>query len=84
MGLSALNAQRFKFNFINTPTCPRCDLAAETPLHYFLYCPTHRLARETLLRRLQDELDVNIQDNKTLLSTILEGESIRVQQINTL
>ena len=84
MGLSALNAQRFKYNFIPSPTCPSCYLAAETPQHYFFHCPTHRLARETLLQRLQGELDVNTQNFNILLSVILEGESIRVQQINTL
>ena len=84
MGLSALNAQRFKYNFIPSPTCPSCYLAAETPQHYFFHCPTHRLARETLLLRLQGELDVNTRNLNTLLSVVLEGESIRVQQINTL
>ena len=36
MGLSALNSQRKKYNFIADDICPACGLDHETVIHYIL------------------------------------------------
>ena len=76
MGLSALNAHRYNYNFINSPTCPSCNEENETTLHYFLTCPTYQGARHSLLNTLQTSLGIDTTNNHTLINTILEGHNI--------
>jgi hypothetical protein len=52
MGLSGLNAQRKKCNFIPNGSCGTCGYKSETPQHYFLFCPTYAAQRQQLLREL--------------------------------
>ena len=73
LGLSGLNAHRFKYNLHNTPTCPHCHLVPEDNYHYFIQCPTHRLARQHFFNLLSSELDLDTTNHKYLLNTILYG-----------
>jgi hypothetical protein len=50
MGLSALNQQRHKYNYIPDPACTSCGYRQEDPIHYFLECPTYHGARQILFR----------------------------------
>ena len=84
LGLSALNSHRFMFNFIETPICPDCHSSEETTRHYLFYCPTHRLARNTMINRLSDELGIDILNHELLLNIILEGESLNKRNFNLL
>ena len=76
MELSALNSHRHKYNFINSPICPTCRTHSETTKHYLFTCPTHRLARNLLLDRLDNELGLAINNLDTLQNTILFGINI--------
>ena len=49
MGLSALNAHRKKFNFIDFNHCPYCGQKPEDPVHFFLKCPYHAIHRTRLV-----------------------------------
>ena len=72
LGLSALNAQRFKYNLIDSPSCDHCT-QDETPIHYFIYCPAYSDHRNIFKNRLQAELSIDISDKQKLLNTILHG-----------
>jgi ribonuclease P/MRP protein subunit RPP40 len=73
LGLSALNAHRFKYNCIHSPTCNKCHSDVESTKHFFFNCPTYSIARLQLLGRLRDELHIDT-DNKTdLLNKFLHG-----------
>ena len=76
LGLSALNSQRFKYNLIQQPTCNLCNTVSETPYHYFFNCPSHNLARITLLEKLTTEVGIDTQNKEKLLETILQGKHI--------
>ena len=53
MGLSGLNFHRHKFHFISTSICPTCGISAETPVHYFFYCPTYAALRQQMFDELR-------------------------------
>ena len=72
LGLSALNAHRFRYNFIESPNCNHCN-QSETTHHYFFVCPSYPDARLTLLNRLSTELDLNLNDKNILLQIMLHG-----------
>ena len=84
MGLSALNAQRYRYNFIPNSTCTFCNTGAETPIHYFFTCTSHLLARTLFLNRLQQELDLDTTTPQHLLETILYGRYINPISYTTL
>jgi ribonuclease P/MRP protein subunit RPP40 len=71
LGLSALNAHRFKYNFIHSPNCDKCQTHSESTKHYFLDCPAYSIARLVLLGRLRDELELDITNRKQLLKYFL-------------
>ena len=73
LGLSGLNAHRFKYNLHNTPICPSCLLAPEDNFHFFFLCPTHQMARQHFLNLLQSELDLDTTNKKQTLDIILHG-----------
>jgi hypothetical protein len=52
MGLSALNQQRKKYNFIETSTCPKCLAPREDICHFFFTCPRYTAHRLTLFANL--------------------------------
>ena len=91
MGLSALNAHRRKYNFINDNMCPLCNMRAESTHHYFLVCPALATPRTTLLSRLLQILR-NLPNQYVLLSTrqssselhelLLNGSSLLPPDIN--
>ena len=76
MGLSALNAHRYQYNFINSPICTICNEGSENSYHFFISCPAHRNARQTLFQTLQNNFGIDITNYQILLSTILEGHNI--------
>ena len=53
MGLSGLNAQRKKVNFIPNGNCHYCGSRSETPVHYFMECPAFAAQRIGLLHNLR-------------------------------
>ena len=75
MGLSALNAHRFKYNFIDSPNCEQCNNGVESPIHYFIHCQAYGVARQTLLDNLRLEPTLNINNPNSILQTILHGTS---------
>ncbi len=68
MGLSASNAHRRKYNFINDNMCPLCNMRAESTHHYFLVCPALATPRATLLSRVFQILR-NLPNQYVLLCT---------------
>ena len=83
MGLSALNQQRHKYNFIPHASCNSCNYRNEDPVYYFLECPTYQLARSNLLRSVDpiitdifqeiNEL-VNRRSKERLIQIMLNGD----------
>ena len=49
MGLSALNAQRRRYNLIPFRHCLLCQAKQEDPKHFFLHCPYLSEQRKILL-----------------------------------
>ena len=84
MGLSALNAHRHKYNFINSPKCPLCNLDSETTHHYFFICPSHQGARLTFFNSLQNILGIDTSNHHSLLPTIIEGHYTHPRDHNQL
>ncbi len=68
MGLSALNAHRHKYNFVNDNTCPLCNMRAESAHHYFLISLALATPRTTLLSRVFQILR-NLRNQYVLFST---------------
>ena len=52
MGLSALNAHRRKYHFIENSSCPYCAFMKEDIAHYLLKCQRHTAARTTMLNSI--------------------------------
>ena len=52
MGLSGLNAHRFRYNFIPTRRCPTCDHPNEDTTHYLIFCPTYAAQRTAMFASL--------------------------------
>ena len=50
MGLSGLNAQRKKYNFIDYNSCPLCGNRPEDSLHFLLICPSLATFRQVMMR----------------------------------
>ena len=75
LGLSALNAHRFKYNLHDTPYCPHCNTTPETTIHFFFSCPAHHLARIHFFNLLNHELDLDTSNPTTTLDTILNGKT---------
>ena len=84
MGLSALNAHRYRYNFIPYSTCTFCNTGAETTIHYFFTCTSHTLARTMFYNRLQQELELDTNPSQHLLETILYGRHINPTCYTTL
>ena len=49
MGLSALNAHRKRYNFIDSSRCDFCGHRCENPVHFFLSCPTFAAQRQVMM-----------------------------------
>ena len=64
------------YNFIPYTTCPMCNTSAETTAHFFFYCSAYRLARNTLIRSLEDDIGLDTQNHAQTLETILFGKHI--------
>ena len=54
LGLSALNAHRCSFNFIDYSHCPKCGYESEDSIHYFLQCPAYVAERETMFATIKN------------------------------
>ena len=67
MGLSALNQQRHKYNFIHHASCNSCNHGNEDPVQYFLECPTYQLARTNMLRSVDPIITYIFQDINNLV-----------------
>ena len=60
MGLSALNAHRKKYNFINHNKCPLCGQIPEDTIHLFLKCPFHAIHRASLMRAISTVMRLSL------------------------
>jgi hypothetical protein len=54
MGLSGLNAHRFRYNFIPTKRCPKCAHPNEDTTHFLIFCPTYAAQRTAMFASLAD------------------------------
>ena len=59
MELSPLHSHRYRYNFIQFPTCPFCNSGSETNFHFFFICPAHRLDRLSLFKVLSNDLSLD-------------------------
>ena len=59
LGLSALNAHRKSYNFINYTTCS-CGWELEDSKHYLLFCPLYTAARTVMLTGLDSLLSPHL------------------------
>jgi hypothetical protein len=73
LGLSALNAHRFKYNCIHSPNCNYCNTEIESTKHFFFDCPAFIIARTTLLNRINDELELDTTNKNQLMHHFLHG-----------
>ena len=74
MGLSGLNAHRFKYNLIDNKSCPNCTSVNEDTYHFLFICPTYAAQRATLLESLTSILNTDIINNNTALErTVIFG-----------
>ncbi len=71
LGLSALNYQRFTYNFIDDKSCPRCSYPCENAFHFLFNCPAYAAPRATLMESLRNILPNDVIQNLTLLETCL-------------
>ena len=56
LGLSGLNYHRWRVNFIENPSCLKCNHVLEDPIHYFFDCPCYTTQRKRLAVGLADLL----------------------------
>ena len=63
MGLSGLNKQRRKYNFIDNGRCATCNFIRKDAPHFFLKCPTYATQRNVLYREICHVLAFNIDYN---------------------
>ena len=64
MGLSGLNWHRFKYNFIENPSCNSCVSVKEDITHFLLCCPKYAAPRNAMLAQVTPiitklEIDLN-------------------------
>jgi hypothetical protein len=81
LGLSALNAHRFKYNLIPSPNCNHCQTSSETTKHYFFACQAYQRAQQRLMAGLR-LLGFDTQNKTQLLKYIIHGT--RNKQKNTI
>ena len=77
MGLSGLNGQRKKYNFIKEGNCSSCNYKHEDPSHYFISCPTYAAHR----RQLMHDLVQDLPDMFEKLVTNIEKDKVKKEFI---
>ena len=92
MGLSALNQQRRKYNFIDSGRCPTCNFIREDAFHYFLKCPTYATHRNVLFEKMCQTLAPDVKaellipesttEMKEFLQIILYGSAESAYEAN--
>ena len=85
LGLSPLNAHKFNHHFVNVDEyCAVCGCTESTE-HFLLTCPSYRLSRATLLRKVSSILnkDLSNMPRSTVVSTLLYGMNDRTYKENT-
>ena len=78
MGLSALNAHRRKYHFIDNAICPNCHSDREDTAHFFLKCPQYTAARTTMLNSLNIILP---ETHQTLLDLVNKQKVTQLTKI---
>ena len=90
LGLSALNAQRRKYNFINYSTCPFCQADHEDEIHFFILCTQYAVQRQLMLVQLTQliphlyEIVNNLhvhKSRKKLVDIILKGTGQEITDV---
>lgn len=73
LGLSGLNAHRFKYNFINDKSCSLCNFETEDVSHFLFHCPAYAAPRTALMESLSNHLKLphNIIQNKSTLESYM-------------
>ena len=54
--LSALNFQRFQYNFVDNMWCDKCGARREDIAHLLFHCPAYAVPRQTLIQSLHQIL----------------------------
>jgi hypothetical protein len=74
MGLRRLNAHRFKYNFIDSPTCPKCKLGDETTLHFLWDCPAYMSDRKHMIDEINALTGTDRANRASIISIIIDGK----------
>ena len=61
MGLSGLNAQRRKYNFIDSSKCNYCNSKTEHAKHFLLFCPSFAALRHDMLYEMEAKVPQTVQ-----------------------
>lgn len=87
MGLSGLNYHRFKYNFIENPSCTYCSYSSETVVHFLLLCPSFAALRLTLISQLTPyfvKLNIDVAKIQTCKNTQQQTITILLEGSNDL
>ena len=72
MGLSGLNQQRRKYNFIDSGRCSTCNFIREDAQHYFLKCSTYAIQRGMMYGEICHTLTTNVNPDLLIPQTAEE------------
>jgi len=73
MGLSALNSQRYTYNFIDSPKCDLCRSGNENTIHYLWDCIHHTQPRNHMMGRLTAELGI-VANRANIEKIVIHGQ----------
>ena len=72
LGLSALNFQRFQYNFVDNMSCDKCGVRREDAAHFLFHCPAYDVSRQTLIQSLHQILPDDLFRPQKHLEQILQ------------
>jgi ribonuclease P/MRP protein subunit RPP40 len=72
MGLSALNAQRFSYNLIESPYCD-CGQISETPIHYLWDCHSYAQMRLEMVEEIRNETNIQA-TRENIMDIVVHGK----------
>ena len=76
LGLSALNFQRFQYNFVDNMSCDKCGARGEDAAHLLFHCPAYAVPRQTLIQSLHQILPEDLfRPQKHLEQILLYGSN---------
>jgi hypothetical protein len=60
LGMSGLNQHLFKFNIIDSYSCPHCINTTESPTHFLINCPQYAAERDRMFKAVLRVLCPNV------------------------